>query len=100
MTYKTVLKGCFVASDQGPAPRKVTSDDIGWIQTWVENYEIDPEYEDAEFLEKLHVCQEWLEKQWQAKYRQEMMVEAKKKYAKENGISYKQVRVVKKGGNK
>jgi hypothetical protein len=100
MVYQTVLKGNFVASDQGPAPRKATSEDLCWIQTWVENYEIDPEYEDDEFLEKLHVCQEWLEKQIQIKYRQEMMVQAKKKYAAENNVSYKNVRVMKQGGNK
>jgi hypothetical protein len=99
MTYKTVLKGNFVAIDQGLAPRKATSDDISWIQTWVEAYEVD-ESDDPEFLEKLHVCQQWLEKQIQIKYRQEMMVQAKKKYAAENNVSYKNVRVMKQGGNK
>lgn len=94
MVYKTVLKGNFVAIDQGPAPRKATSDDISWIQTWVEAYEVD-ESDDPQFLEKLHVCQEWLEKQIQIKYRQEMMVQAKKQYAKEKGISYRQVRIQK-----
>jgi hypothetical protein len=99
MVYQTVLKGNFVASDQGPAPRKATSEDLCWIQTWVEAYEVD-EGDDPEFLEMLHVCQEWLQKQIQVKYRQELLVAAKKKYAAENNVPYKNVRVMKQGGNK
>lgn len=96
MTYQTVVSGCFVASEQGPAPRKATSDDIAWILTWVQAYEVS-EGENPEFLEMLHVCQEWLTKQMQIKYHQERVIEAKKQYAKENGISYKQVRIQKGG---
>ena len=97
-SYEPKFKGAFVDTS-GPAPRELKVEDIYLAWDWLENYELggaDTEFE-KELAESIHVACKWLEKQASIKAKRDAVVAAKKKYAAENNVSYKNVRVQKGG---
>lgn len=96
--YEPKFKGAFVDTT-GPAPRELRVEDIYLAWDWLENYELGGAESDfeKELAESIHVACKWLESQAKIKKHRDAIVAAKKKYAAEHGISYKQVRVQKGG---
>lgn len=90
--YQAKVTGSF-ADVSGPAPRKVTLDDIDFILDWVTNYEVGPS--DVEMIERIHVASEWLKNQYSIKAKKDALVNAKKEYARVNNVPYKSIRVKK-----
>ena len=96
--YEPKFKGPFVDTS-GPAPRELRVQDIYLALEWMQAYELGGAEMDFEkdLAESIHVVCKWLENQASIKAKRDAVVAAKKKYAAENGVSYKQVRVQKGG---